>query len=314
MLKLNPNLNSMCSVLAVGVIVASVLPLLGHLWWVFDLFSHFRVQYLMLSVLAVGVFVIRKIWRGVAMMLPIFLLNAFAVGAARPTNGPATGPQTTFSILNVNVNSSNSAYSAVVDLIAAESPDIAVLVETTDAWRNALSSLDEAYAFQVEQPQGGNFGISLISRHPLSDTAVRDLLGTPALSALVERDGVRLRIIGAHLRPPISSAWAAARDSQLEELGRWIDDEPGPTVVVGDFNITTYSPIFSAWLDEHGLYTPASSTRSTISWPTTLPLLGILIDHYVVTDDVVIEKFARGPSIGSDHYPLIATLSLRGSE
>ena len=63
--------------------------------------------------------------------------------------------------------------------------------------------------------------------------------------------------------------------------------------------------------DKHGLSTPSRSTSTTISWPTSLSLLGILIDHYVTTDDIVIDDKSRGPAIGSDHYPQFATLSLR---
>jgi endonuclease/exonuclease/phosphatase (EEP) superfamily protein YafD len=305
------NLDRLFLVFAGGSAVASALPLLSHMWWVFDLFSHFRVQYLALSLLVVSVFAVRKRWRGVVSMLPFFVLNAHAIAAARTTTDPATGSQPTFSILNVNVNSTNSDYSAVVDLIEATSPDVAVLIEINDSWRSALSRLDPDYPYHVEQLQNDNFGIGLISRYPLRDTEIRDLLGTPAVSALVEVGEERLRIVGAHLRPPLSAEWSAARNRQLEELGRWIDMASEPTAVVGDFNITAYSPIFSAWLDEHGLSTPARSTSTTISWPTSLPLLGILIDHYVTTDDIVIDDMSRGPAIGSDHYPQFATLSLR---
>ncbi len=302
------------SVFAGAVIVTSIVALLGHSWWLFDLFSHFRIQYLALSLLAIAVFAIRGRWRGVVAMLPFFLLNAIAVEAARTTAESTTGLRATFSILNVNVNAANSAYAEVLDLIVAESPDLAVLVEIDDSWLSALAGLDETYPYRLEQPQSDNFGIGLISRLPLHDAAIRDLLGTPAVSAHIDLSGQRLRIIGTHLRPPTSARWSRARDLQLAELGRWIGAEPGPTIVVGDFNTTIYSPIFSAWLDEHGLYTPARATRSTISWPTFLPSLGILIDHYVVTDEIVIDEFIRGPAIGSDHYPLMATMSLRGSE
>ena len=301
-------------VFAGSVAIASVLPLLSHTWWIFDLFSHFRVQYLALSLLAVSVFALQRRWRGIVVMLPFSILNVHAVDAARTTIDSVSGSQTTLSILNVNVNTANSAYSEVLDLIAAASPDVAVLVEIDDAWRDALSRLDDDYPFHIEQPQDDNFGIGLLSRVPLYDTEIRDLLGTPAVSAELALGGEPLRIIGAHLRPPRSARWTAARNRQLEELGRWIDAEPAPTAVVGDFNITTYSPVFSSWLSERGLYTPARSTSTAISWPTTLPLLGILIDHYVVTHEIVIGGFSRGPAIGSDHYPQMATMSLRENE
>ena len=241
------SLDRMFLTFSAGAAVASVLPLLSHTWWVFELFSHFRVQYLVLSLLALSVFAVRRRWRGAAAMLPFFVLNAHAVAAARVTSDPAAGSLPGISILNVNVNSGNSAYSEVVDLILATSPDVAVLVEINESWRDALGSLYPDYPYHLEELRGDNFGIGLISRFPLHDAELRDLLGTPTISGFVELGGERLRIVGAHLRPPISAEWSSARNTQLVELGRWIEMETGPMVVVGDFNITAYSPIFSTW-------------------------------------------------------------------
>jgi hypothetical protein len=42
-------------------------------------------------------------------------------------------------------------------------------------------------------------------------------------------------------------------------------------MIVGDFNITTYSSIFSRWLEDNELRSAATPTVITISWPTFLP-------------------------------------------
>ena len=41
-------LDHLLSIAAAGTVVVSVVPLLGSSWWVFELFSHFRAQYLLL--------------------------------------------------------------------------------------------------------------------------------------------------------------------------------------------------------------------------------------------------------------------------
>ncbi|HEY5623555.1 MAG TPA: endonuclease/exonuclease/phosphatase family protein [Gammaproteobacteria bacterium] len=302
------------NLIAVGVAVSSALPIAARAWWVFELFTHFRLQYVALLAIAMLVFIARRRWRASVAVLPFMIFSVWAILDSRAT-APATAAQTAgITILNTNVNSANTAYDRLVSHIVAQSPDIAVLVEINDDWRRALRELESLYPYRVERTEESKFGIVLLSRLPLLDTAIRDLRGTPAALATVQIEGRPLRIVAAHFRPPESRRWSADRNAQLDELGRWIAGETTAVVAVGDFNITAFSPIFSDWLDEHGLIAAAQSRPLSVSWPAFLPLLGILIDHYVVTDELVIGDYSRGPPIGSDHYPLLATIRLRGRE
>lgn len=120
-------------------------------------------------------------------------------------------------------------------------------------------------------PQQDRYVIALLSRLPFHDQEAVALLTTPAISARVTVAGRSLRIIDVHLRPPVSAGWAAIRNQQLVEIGRLLGDRFEPVMIVGNFNITTYSSIFSRWLEDNELRSAATPTVITISWPTFLP-------------------------------------------
>jgi len=307
-------LDRFIAIAAVAIATASTLPLLADFWWVFELFCHFRVQYLALLAVVAMLLGSRRRWRWAAALLPFATISALPIVNGWPAIEREDSPVDQVTIMNVNVNAANDNFASLLNLVQRELPDLIVLVEMTSAWQSAVGTLRDLYPYRVVVPQQDRFGIALLSRVPFHDQEVVDLLTTPAISARVSVAGRSVRIIGVHLRPPVSAGWAATRNQQLIELGRMLEDRAEPVIVVGDFNITSYSSIFSRWLVDNELRSAALPTAVTISWPTFLPLLGILIDQFVVNENIRIDDFRRGPAFGSDHYPLTATLSLRGMQ
>ena len=96
-----------------------------------------------------------------------------------------------------------------------------------------------------------------------------------------------------HLSAPASPRRAAARNQELRELAARSAAVDGPLVVAGDFNITPYSPYFVDWLAASGLTDSRRGRTLSVSWPTTLPWLGIPIDHVAVNDGFTIVSHRR---------------------
>ena len=308
------HLDRIVVIAAVGIATASTLPLLADFWWVFELFCHFRVQYLALLAFFAALLASRRRWRSAAALLPFAAISASPIYVGWPVAVRAENPVAQLTVMNVNVNAANRNFASLLNLVERELPDLIVLVEMTAAWQTAIGALSNLYPYRVGVPQQDRFGIALLSRVPFHDQEAVDLLTTPAVSARVTVAGRAVRIIGVHLRPPVSAGWAAIRNQQLIEIGKLLGNRAEPVMIVGDFNITSYSTIFSRWLEDNELRSAARPTDFAISWPTFLPLLGILIDQFVVSESVRIDDFRRGPAFGSDHYPLTATLSLRGMQ
>ncbi|HEX6859853.1 MAG TPA: endonuclease/exonuclease/phosphatase family protein [Caulobacteraceae bacterium] len=79
-------------------------------------------------------------------------------------------------------------------------------------------------------------------------------------------------------------------------------------VVAGDFNNTPWT---WSMKDQDRAFGIERRTRALASWPTWSPLPITPIDH-VYAGQAWNVDVARGPMVGSDHYPLVITLS-RGS-
>ena len=84
-----------------------------------------------------------------------------------------------------------------------------------------------------------------------------------------------------------------------------------PRLIIGDLNVTPFSPVFGDFLAATGMEDARRAHGLLGTWPTWMPLLQIQIDHCIADPALVISRVARGPSLGSDHYPLEITLRRR---
>jgi endonuclease/exonuclease/phosphatase family metal-dependent hydrolase len=78
-----------------------------------------------------------------------------------------------------------------------------------------------------------------------------------------------------------------------------------PVVLIGDFNLTPYSPYNDDLLSGSRLRDCARGRPLTPTWPTWFAPLWIEIDRCFVTPEIRIASYQVGPAIGSDHYPLV---------
>ena len=225
----------------------------------------------------------------------------------------------TLKILSANVHSSNLDHASLLALIDREQPDVVLLMELTSPWIDALAPLKTSYAVrQVVADDAGNFGIGVWSRLPADDArlVVRQHRAEPSLDDVAHAEltlllnGHRVRFVGVHPLPPLVPRMSAARDDLLRAITDEVAADDAPTIVAGDLNATRYCRITRDLCSRAGLRDAMLGVR--FSWPTTMAgtVLGIRIDQ-VLCDDAwrVVESHA-GPTVGSDHLPMVATLQL----
>jgi endonuclease/exonuclease/phosphatase (EEP) superfamily protein YafD len=228
-----------------------------------------------------------------------------------PAAGEATQARSEIRVVTVNLSTLDFAAAPLLDIIRAESPDVLLLVEFTRFWEERLQELDAIYPHRLKLPARGPFGLALLSRYELAAAKRFELTGTPAIEARVDVGAGSFTVLGVHLRPPLNRELALVRNRQLELLAELRATVSGPVMVIGDFNITPFSPFFAAWLAATGLRNAGAGRGPRFSWPAFLPILGIPIDHCFVSEEFEVTAYRRLPAFGSDHYPVLAELVLQ---
>lgn len=294
---------------AAATALVSAAPMLAAHWWGFDLLSHFRAQYLGAQLILLTVLTFRRRWAWSVALVPFVTLNAAPLLPYWPGVRVSAEGRPQLKIMSANVESDNTQHRSLLTLIARESPDVILLVEFNAGWAQAIEPLAERYAHQIRIPRADRFGIALLSRLPFEEQRSFDLLTTPAVEARVDVLGTRVRVLGVHLRPPTSQQWANERNEQLDALGDLLGASSEPTAVIGDFNVTPFSPYLSRMMREAALKDARRRRGLSFTWPTFLPVFGIPIDHCLVSEEFSVLEHRRGPAFGSDHYPIVVTLA-----
>lgn len=296
---------------AVVTLVLSLGTLLPIDYFAGQLFTHFRLQYTVIAfLLCLACLAMREGWYALA------LLVAAGVNASLVVpwygDGPAETGTIELKLLNANVRADNGEHEKLFDLIAAEQPDLIVLQEVSPGWAASLQRLVADYPHRIVEPRDGNFGIALLSRHPLTSAVSVDSapLTLPTLIVTVSTAGRELSIVGTHPMIPLGQDNYEARNAQLEQLGRLLQKTRNPRILVGDLNVTMWDMHYKRLENRTWMRNARKGFGVVPTWPTFLPFAMIPIDHVLVSEDIGVIDLHAGPRIGSDHLPLIATLTL----
>jgi endonuclease/exonuclease/phosphatase (EEP) superfamily protein YafD len=296
---------------AILTIAFSIITLLPADQFALQLFSHFRLQYLVVSLLLVLVFVGLRSYVYVGALLLVCLVNASLVLPWYfDTKNSETGADLT--VLLANVLSSNTEYERLFDLLEAEEPDIVVLLEVSPDWLVALAALRSEYPYSYAEAHDGNFGIALFSRLPISSAHHVDSppFGFPTINASLTAGEQLLHLVATHPMIPVTGEMYFARNEQLGSLPDLLRKPPGATILIGDLNTAMWEPSYRTLVQATGLKNARRGFGVLPTWPTFLPFAMIPIDHVLVSEEIGVKAVRTGGGIGSDHLPLIVELAL----
>jgi endonuclease/exonuclease/phosphatase (EEP) superfamily protein YafD len=297
------------------VVLASLAPLGAKLWWVLDLSTHFRVQYLAAATALLALAALRRQWLACAVLVAAGAVSALPVWPYLPLTALAATPAPSgapLKVLSVNVSFRQFAARHLLEIIGAEAPDVLLVVEFTPHAQRVLADLDKQFPYRFALPAEGPYGIAIWSRYALDSVAAFQLSRVPAIDARVLGPSGPFRFLGVHLSAPTQARRAALRNEQLALLAKYRAKIAEPVIVAGDFNITPYSPYYAEWLAETALTDSRHGRSLSVSWPTSLPMLGVPIDHVAVSKEVTILGHHRLPNFNSDHFGIVAELVVGG--
>ena len=302
-----------------AVSFGTVMALFSYQHWVAELFSHFRIYYLLALALLALIFLHTRHRLLLTLTLLLAVPNAFYVVpyltpliVGKSLAGPL---EEHVSIASLNVNYDSDDYQLVLDYLESNPVDIVVIVEYTPAWESALAVLDSTYPYRIGASRDYPWGLAVFSKLPLASAELLDLGIRDTVHArfVLDLDGAPLEIFAVHLMVPTTREEAGMRNSQLATLAELMSTSKIPRVLVGDLNITPFSPLFSDFLGAAGLVDARQPFGFHITWPTTALPVWIPIDHCLADPVVPIHSVRRGPHFGSDHYPLEIVVQKTGS-
>ncbi|MDJ0700769.1 MAG: endonuclease/exonuclease/phosphatase family protein [Woeseiaceae bacterium] len=277
-----------------------------------ELFSHFRLQYLVIAAILLLLFLLMRSWLYVWLMLATVALNAWFVVPWYLPADEAPHNEGRFKVLLANVFAENNDHYVLRALLDAEQPDIVFLQEIGMGWALTLDTWED-YPHRHIVPRYDYFGIAVLSRLPLDTVEVvgSPPRGFPTLVVGTSIDENAVTFVSTHPMPPMNTANFEARNMQLASVAELVNESDGPKVLIGDLNTTMWSENYQRLVGSTGLENVRTGFGVLPSWPVFLPFAMIPIDHCLVSGELHASDVRLGPDIGSDHRPLIATLQFR---
>lgn len=231
-----------------------------------------------------------------------------------PSSQPPAGSQK-ISVMSMNVWCDNYRYGEVIDQIESVSPDVLLIIEYNNQWHERMRSLHSTYPHRVLQPRWHGYGIALFSKLPLEDAEVWQLTqqetDVPALGARVKAGDQSVYIGGLHTMSPTNSLRMRLRSDQMIEIAEKLASADEPSMLIGDFNCTPWSPYLKDLVKTCGYRDSRQGQGYFASWHLQLPwLFHIPIDHALVSKEVHVHRRYTGKPCGSDHHPTIIEISV----
>lgn len=293
--------------------------LLGKVWWVFDLATHFRVQYLAVGLVLIACAAVLRHYRlafaFAACLAPhvwaifTYPAPAHAVAIARPHDSH------TLRVTSINVHAANKDYGKVIAYVDRAQPDILIILEAQGGWRDFVADFRVRFRHAAPRNWNDGSGLLLFSRYPIVDHEVVYPRGVtfPYLVATLDVSGRRVTVFAVHPPSPRDGILSHLRNFQLKQLSKAasLAKGKGHVIAAGDFNLTPWSAHYGKFVRRSGLRNAMGRDRWRPTWPTYFPVAGVPIDHVFVGPGIRVNRFRRGPDVGSDHRPVTADITLR---
>lgn len=216
-------------------------------------------------------------------------------------------------VMACNVLTPNRNAPALIDLVRAHQPDVLVTLETDAWWQQQLQPLETDYPHRVACPLDNLYGMHVYSRLPLRDTEISYLVepDVPSIHTSVQvapELAVRMHFLHPAPPSPTENAESTERDVELLLVARSLEAEDGPTIVTGDLNDVAWSPTTRLFRKTSRLLDPRVgrgmfNSFHALHWFARWPL-----DHFFHSDHFRVQRIARLPGMGSDHFPVLLEL------
>lgn len=303
------------------LIIAACIPFwfgfcFGRYSWLAELTTHFTLFYAQGMLPLAAICCYRKTWGTLVLVAVTFAASVGVVAPLYVSHSQTAGNQagargTSLRAMSLNVLTSNGQYEKVLSLIRSEQPDVIILLEVNQQWVDAMRPLEADYPVRKSRVRSDNFGVALYSKLTDESVAFRDFGGeVPSVVANLATDTGPLLLIGTHPLPPSRPSNALLRNETLDRIAEFSAEQEKPVLVMGDLNITPFSPFFRDLLFKGRLRNSQRGYGYQPTWRSDPSWLALPIDHALHNNHIKVVDRSVGPDVGSDHLPLIVDFEL----
>ena len=209
---------------------------------------------------------------------------------------------------NISYTNPVSNFENIKEMILSENPDVIRFQEFSPQMLVEIKSLKSIFPYSTDlnKPMDRLDSV-ILSKHPL--TSSRTEVNKAVLTTL-NLNETEITLVGIHLLPGRTQEHFNLALGQADYLKTLINDINENIILIGDLNMTSTSRRFSKFLKDTNLYTAASYTKPTSTWPAFLPnFLGIQLEHVLFSNNFKLINKKTANNFGSDHRPLIVALA-----
>lgn len=217
-------------------------------------------------------------------------------------------------VIAANVKLSNRNYDRAIRLLRENPADIIAAIEVDEDWIAALrKGLGDDFEHWISVPLDNGYGLCLMSKLPLSETEVSELIvdKVPSIRTIVTLPSGRpFRLYIVHPEPPVPNQDTKGRDSEIAQIGIEAAKDPMPAIVTGDLNDVAWSTTTRRFQRLSGLLDPRVGRGFYNTFHAYMPWMRWPLDHLFHDPEFRLIRMERLPSIGSDHFPMLFSLAL----
>ncbi|WP_121665377.1 endonuclease/exonuclease/phosphatase family protein [Mesonia aquimarina] len=306
-------------------IILTIIPLFtANFWWIriFD-FPHGQLTALTLFAILFYFFKfdikLKKDYGFILILSACFIFQMTKIVPYTPFSSHeiknASSEKNSISILASNVLQKNNQYQKLKNIIAEQKPDLVLLMEANETWRDSMKNALTTYPYRVECPLENTYGMLLYSKKELINPEVNFLISDtiPSINSKLKMDsGKIIQLYATHPTPPSPqhNPRSTDRDGEMMLIAKKARKSNLPILVIGDFNDVAWSKTTQEFQEISGLLDPRVGRGFYSTYNANNFLLRWPLDHIFSSNHFTLSKMKRLKDIDSDHFPIYAKLNL----
>lgn len=285
----------------------------GQFFYLLELTSHFAVQLFVLAFVLVGYWLINRKWLLALTAASSLFLYGLQIYPWLFADKPASATlKPDVRVLHANVLYTREEMESTIQMIREQKPDIFVLQEMTPESIDKVGKiLQNEYPYRDTVLAKDPCFLMVASRTPIlvDRQAMRDHMVIHLMTTVKGHD---MSFITVHPRTPIWPDWFAERNKQLAFVAKRTQEVPQPAVLIGDFNVSVFSPVYANIFEKDASLTACRKGFGLqATWPRFMPPAMLPIDHAFVNTGFQTVNFQTLSQPGSDHKALVVDLAFR---